>query len=399
MAIYHYSVQIFGRGKGQSSIAAAAYRSGEKLRDHQTGEEKDYTRKDRVHHKEIIAPENAPAWARDREELWNRVELVEKRKDAQLCREINVALPREIPGPNQKHFVRKFVQENFVARGMVADIALHDLHGENPHAHIMLTTREIGPEGFGKKNREWNDKAFLQAQREAWAEHCNKRLEPGQKIDHRSLEAQGVDRFPQIHLGPKPAPERIERNEAILRVNERLQELVTELEGINAEIQHESDPAVIRKREEDELLKELGLTDSGQAAPKIEETGKSLRQADMALRHARRAIEDFNQRAEKVRFFQKMNPLTVSKMKKEGQALQDDYEKHSNQFETLEKEKEKLQKVYDILRERERPDRERREAEQSREFERQKLERQKQMELRKQKIADRNRGKGRDFER
>ncbi len=398
MAIYHYSVQIIGRSKGQSSIAAAAYRSGEKLRDHQTGEEKDFTRKDRVDHKEILVPENSPAWATDREELWNRVELAEKRKDAQLCREINVALPRELPAPNQKHFVRKFVQENFVARGMVADVALHDLHGENPHAHIMLTTREIGPDGFGKKNREWNDKALLQSQRAAWAEHCNRHLErTGQKIDHRSLEAQGIDRRPQIHLGPKPAPERLERYEAIERANEEISLLVKELQDIEAEIARESDPAVIRKREEDELLKELDLTDSAQAQGKLAEATREHESADRDLFHAKKASEEFKQHAEKMSFFERMNPLAVSKMKKAGQVLQDNYEKIHNQVEFLEKEKERLQKGYEILRERERPDRERREAEQSREFERQKLERQKQMELRKQKLADRSRGRG--FER
>lgn len=395
MAIYHYSVQIIGRSKGQSSIAAAAYRSGEKLRDHQTGEEKDFTRKDRVDHKEILVPENSPAWATDREELWNRVELAEKRKDAQLCREINVALPREILAPNQKHFVRKFVQENFVACGMVADIALHDLDGDNPHAHIMLTTREIGPEGFGKKVRAWNDKALLQSQRAAWAEHCNRHLErTGQKIDHRSLEAQGIDRRPQIHLGPKPAPERIERYEAIERANEEISLLVKELQDIEAEIERESDPAVVRRREEDELLKELGLTDSAQAGLRLKELEHRRESAKRARDRAKKAIEDFNNRFDNMNLFKKMNPF--SNMHRAGQALEDEWEKHDKHHNFLEKEKENLQKGYEILWERERPELERKDSERKKDFERDKRIRQDKQKLKeKQRVLD----KGRDFER
>jgi hypothetical protein len=197
MAIYHFDASVISRSKGRSATAASAYRAAERVRDARTGEVHDYTRKHGVEHTEILAPVHAPDWARDRSSLWNAVEDVERRRDAQVAREVRVALPSELTTAQNADLVRAFVQEQFVDRGMIADIALHAPGREgdqrNHHAHIMLTTREIGPEGFGAKNRDWNAKELLVDWRSSWAEHVNDTLERchvHERVDHRTLEAQ-----------------------------------------------------------------------------------------------------------------------------------------------------------------------------------------------------------------
>lgn len=181
-------------------MAAAAYRSAGRLRDDRQGTEHDYSRKGGVVHSEILAPETAPDWMRDRDQLWNAVEAVEKRRDAQLAREIEVALPRELDRGERLDLLRGFVQRAFVDRGMIADVAVHegkarDGHGQ-PHAHIMLTLRELTGEGFGKKDRTWNAPDLLLDWRDAWAREANGALERAgrsERIDHRSLEVQRTE--------------------------------------------------------------------------------------------------------------------------------------------------------------------------------------------------------------
>lgn len=197
MAIYHLSAKVISRAGGRSSVAAAAYRTAGRLRDDRQGVEHDYSRKGGVVHSEIMAPENAPDWMRDRDQLWNAIEAVEKRRDAQLAREIEVALPRELGRGERLELLRGFVQREFVDRGMIADVAVHegkarDGHGQ-PHAHVMLTMRELTGEGFGKKDRSWNAPDLLSGWREAWARDANRALERAgrsERIDHRSLDAQ-----------------------------------------------------------------------------------------------------------------------------------------------------------------------------------------------------------------
>ena len=205
MAIYHFSASIISRSSGRSAPAAAAYRAGEKILDERTGLLHDYTHKKGVDETFILAPNSAPDWVFEREKLWNEVEKVERRKDSQVAREINVALPTELTTPQQLKLVRKFVTDQFVNQGMIADVAFHDLSSQNPHAHIMLTMRNIDEHGFNpKKNKNWNKRELLEKQRQAWALHTNSALSlagVSEKIDHRSLEEQGVNRLPQIHLG------------------------------------------------------------------------------------------------------------------------------------------------------------------------------------------------------
>lgn len=197
MAIFHLSAKVIGRSGGSSSVAAAAYRSGGRLRDEREGVEHDYSRKGGIVHAEVLAPENAPDWMRDRDRLWNAVEAAEKRRDAQLAREVEVALPRELAPPERLALVRGFVERQFVSRGMIADLAIHEGRardgGLQPHAHVMLTMRELTGEGFGKKERAWNAPEVLVGWREAWAREANAALERagrGERVDHRTLEAQ-----------------------------------------------------------------------------------------------------------------------------------------------------------------------------------------------------------------
>jgi hypothetical protein len=216
MAIYHFDASVISRSKGRSATAASAYRAAERVVDRRTGEVHDYTRKHGVEHSEILTPTHAPDWARDRSALWNAVEQIERRKDAQVSREVRVALPSELSPEQNRDLVRGFVQAQFVARGMVADIALHAPGREgdqrNHHAHIMLTTREIGPEGFGAKNRDWNAKELLVDWRSSWAEHVNQTLERcsvHERVDHRTLEAQREDALERASVAERNGDERV----------------------------------------------------------------------------------------------------------------------------------------------------------------------------------------------
>jgi hypothetical protein len=193
---------------GSSAVASASYRSGESLFDQRVEKTFDYSAKEDVIHTEIMTPGHAPVWASERQMLWNQVEAVEKRKDAQLARDIIAALPRELNAEQQIALVREFVQTQFVSQGMIADIAIHDKlasDGKNqPHCHIMLTLRDVSRDGFGKKNREWNQRTLVSAWRDAWAETTNRHLEAAgrhERLSLRSYEEQGIDKVPGEHLG------------------------------------------------------------------------------------------------------------------------------------------------------------------------------------------------------
>lgn len=188
---------MISRSQGRSATAAIAYRVAERIEDRRTGLVFDYAARGGVDHTEILAPDHAPDWVRDRSELWNRVEESETRKNSQVAREVRVALPAELTHEARVELVREFARSQFVDRGMVADIALHAPGREgderNHHAHILLTTREVGAEGFTTKNRDWNAKDMLEGWREAWARDSNAALERAgieDRVDHRTLVAQ-----------------------------------------------------------------------------------------------------------------------------------------------------------------------------------------------------------------
>ena len=206
MAVFHFSADIIQRAKGHSVVAAAAYRAGERILEIRTGEVHDYRRRSGVDHREIMAPRGAPGWCKTRAELWNRAEDAERRKDAQVGRQVELALPRELSFKQRRRLVRRFVRKNFTCRGMVADIAYHDQAGENPHVHILLTMRRLAKEnGFSRtKERAWNEKAQLESWRSSWALHVNASLRRAgchSRVDHRTLEAQRLDALAAGDLG------------------------------------------------------------------------------------------------------------------------------------------------------------------------------------------------------
>ncbi|MEO1162857.1 MAG: MobQ family relaxase [Chloroflexota bacterium] len=200
--------------KVKSIVAAASYRAGEPLFDQKLEKTFDYSDREDVIYTTILAPkhvhENAP-WALDRETLWNAVEARESRKDARLARSLILALPRELTMEENIQLVEGYVAAEFVALGMVADVAVHNKQAsdflENPHCHILLTTREITEDGewATKKNREWNYMGGVQDWRDAWQQWQNTALEEADsdaRIDLRSYERRGINRVPQIHRGP-----------------------------------------------------------------------------------------------------------------------------------------------------------------------------------------------------
>ena len=250
MAIFHLSAKIISRGKGQSAIASAAYRSGARLHDERYDETQDYTKKRFIEHSEIQLPEHAPKKYLDRETLWNSVEKAERAKNSQLAREIEVALPRELTPEQRVKLVHDYVQETFVDKGMIADWSIHNPQPDkdnpekpaNPHAHIMLTVRGLrsngswapkqkttykldqngqkvpqidpktGKQKIGSKGRrmwqritvaynDWNDQDNVEKWRKNWAEACNVLLKPDQQIDHRSYKRQGREQIPTRHEG------------------------------------------------------------------------------------------------------------------------------------------------------------------------------------------------------
>ncbi|MGD0821566.1 MAG: Ti-type conjugative transfer relaxase TraA [Desulfomonilia bacterium] len=203
MACYHSTTKIVSRSSGRSAVSAAAYRSREKLYDERQDLTFDYTKKKDLAYAEILLPEGTPERLKDRQTLWNEVERVEKRKDAQLAREVELALPKELNLEQQIGLVREYVQAQFVDQGMIADICIHKSE-KNPHVHILLTTREVTPNGFGNKQRSWNDRANILIWREEWANIQNRKLlEAGYdiQVDHRSFEDRGIDLEPTTKIG------------------------------------------------------------------------------------------------------------------------------------------------------------------------------------------------------
>ena len=232
IAIYHCSIKIVSRGKGKSAVAAAAYRSGEKLTNEWDGLTHDYTKKGGVVHSEILLPAHAPPAFSDRSTLWNSVELSEKSNNAQLAREVEIALPVELSREEQTRLVREYCSSQFVSKGMIADFNLHDTGGGNPHAHILLTMRPLDEKGAwlpkskkeyvldenGERIRlpsgryktrkvdlvDWNNRENAEVWRRAWADLTNEFLAQNnrpERIDHRSYERQGIDQIPTVHVG------------------------------------------------------------------------------------------------------------------------------------------------------------------------------------------------------
>jgi len=327
VAIYHCSVKIISRSSGRSSVASAAYRAGEKLYNEYDGCTHDYSKRNDIVHTEIILPDNAPEKFKDRETLWNEVEKTEKRIDSQTAREVEIALPIELNREEQIALVREYVTENFVKQGMCVDFAIHtgshehtsqeeykdtdqDIKSENPHAHIMLTMREVTKDGFTKKNREWNDKKLLVEWRKSWAEHCNREFEKKKldiKIDHRSYYEQGVDKIPTVHMGKTATI--IERkggksrmgdiNREIQAQNKRLELLKVELAKLEEKIkealkQEEARLAEDAKVEEERRAEETKKAEERRKAEELKRAEQAKQQANQSQQQPQ-AIEQSNE--------------------------------------------------------------------------------------------------------
>jgi len=237
MASYHLSVATISRAAGRSATAAAAYRAAERIDCEREGRCHDYTRKSGVEYAEIIAPENAPDWVTDRTALWNGAEASENRKNSVVAREWRVALPDELSPEDRRELALDFAHALVERFGVAADVAIHAPHREgdarNHHAHILTTTRRIGPEGFTEKTRELDDRkrgsVEIEAMRGDWADRQNLALERAgsvERVDHRSLEAQRekaeaqrdrLARWMEVSKAVDPEPLERKHAEAALR--------------------------------------------------------------------------------------------------------------------------------------------------------------------------------------
>jgi hypothetical protein len=246
VAIYHFSAQVISRSKNRNAIKCAAYRSGERLYDERNHATYEYKR-DVQPEAFILAPSHAPDWVYDRERLWNEVEAIERQWNSQLAREINVAIPRELSRDEQNELVREFVQTTFVNEGMVADVAIHRDHEDNPHFHVMLTIRPFDENGeWGKKQikvngkpvhtTDWNQKEKLELWRKTWADYANRYLEKNgfvQRISHLSNTDRSIESIPTVHEGfaarklekDGKVSELCERNRAIRKYNQAVESL------------------------------------------------------------------------------------------------------------------------------------------------------------------------------
>lgn len=256
MSLYHLSLKTVSRADGKSAIASAAYRNGSTMVDEATGEIKDYSRRSQVHGSMILAPEGAPVWAHDSNTLWNKVESGESNKDgspkkkARLAYEVEVALQKELTTEQNIEMTKQFVQEQFVSKGFVAELSFHNMKdSENPHCHIMMTTREITPDGFGKKlDRDtFMKREFLQKEvRPNWEKTINetfKENEINEEVSCKSNKSRGIEKKPQIHLGPKVwnalkegRADNLERADEYVLIqmqNERLEEVNMRMDELN----------------------------------------------------------------------------------------------------------------------------------------------------------------------
>lgn len=271
---YHLSVRIISRGKGRSAVACSAYRAGAVLEDLRYGSVHDYRPRKGIIATGLLAPEEAPSWAKDRGSLWNELEAFERRKDAQLAREFVLGLPCQLSHEEHKEAVEQFIQQELLPRGLVADYAIHapNRKGDerNHHAHIMATIRSVTEEGFMEtKDRSMNSRELLTHWREAWADIQNERLErngvrdaQGQilKVDHRSYKDQGLDLEPTLHLGVHAT--------AMERAGKR-----TEIGDTNRAIRNANDNA-LRRREASRLT-------AREAAASLDALNKNLEAAEI----------------------------------------------------------------------------------------------------------------------
>jgi hypothetical protein len=251
-------MKVISRSTGRTAIAAAAYRSGERLHDNQLDQTYDYTRRRGIESTFIVAPENAPQWAYNLESLWNEAQAKDNRKNSCLAREIELALPSAIDADGRAEIAREFSQHLVERYGVAVSAALHEpsRHGDgnNYHAHILFTTRRMDADGLGMKTRELDERKTgageVEHLREYAASLINSYLEDagsGERVDHRSYKDRGSDQTPTEHLGVEAAgkerrgePSRIgDENREIAERNSNLDALKNQRSDIETQIEQE----------------------------------------------------------------------------------------------------------------------------------------------------------------
>ena len=266
MAIFHFTVKCFSRSKGHSAVAAAAYRSGARLTDARTGEIADYTRRAGVVSASLHLPPDAPAL--DRGQLWDLAEAAEKRKNSTVARECEVALPCELPRDAQVALAQDLAGWLVQRYGVAVDCAVHEPTGENDrrnvHAHLLMSTRVLGPSGFGEKTRILDAAATgsleVTTWREVWASMCNAALEAhgsAERISHLSNEARGLDAAPTIKVGrSRGAAERRAHNDEVRALNAELAAAIAERAQVAAAEKIEEARALAQRAVEAEAERE-----------------------------------------------------------------------------------------------------------------------------------------------
>jgi len=325
MAIYHLSVKNISRNSGRSSVSAAAYRAGDKITNEQDGVTHDFLKKRGIAYSTIMIPENAPKEYQNRSVLWNAIEKSETTIKSRTAREIEIALPNELNLREQVKLVEQYVKDNFIDQGMCADISIHsghknehpkdkedyakhdkDIKPNNPHVHILLTTRPINQNGeWGAKSKkeyvlnkkgeriklpsgrwkskkidlvDWNKSETLLQWRKNWAIACNKEFERKNlsvRIDHRSYKDQGIEKQPMVHMGVEATQmerkgiktEKGEYNREVRAMNTSYQNNLQELERQVTEIKafqrqmHIQQSAATKREHERQLAEKEKLND------------------------------------------------------------------------------------------------------------------------------------------
>jgi hypothetical protein len=376
MSIYHQNLKHISRGKGQSACAAAAYRSGTKIYDERLGQTHNYEKKQGVDYTKILAPSYAPSWVNHRAQLWNQVEKKDTRINARPASELDIALPIELSQQQQIKLIKTFAQTTLVSRGLIVDLACHDLNSHNPHAHLMFTTRKINEQGLGEKDRDIKSKDFLNYLRQTWEEQANDALSQAkipERIDHRSLEAQGiVDREPQIHLGPDIcqmrargiSTDRGEKYDEIEQTNANLAQLYKELETIEQQIQKEEEE---RQREEAERQREEQQRRQREEAERQREEAE--RQQEEQQRRQREEAER-QQKEEEERQREEAERQREEQQRRQREEAERQREEAERQREEAERQREEQQRRQREEAERQREEQQRRQREEEKKAQR-----------------------------
>jgi hypothetical protein len=440
--MYHCSVKIISRSAGRSATGAAAYRAGVSLKDEITGEIHDYRRKKGIEHAEIVLPHGVQL---DRNGLWNAAELADTRKNSRVAREYELALPVELTPEQRKNLALEFARHLVSSYGVAADVSLHEPNRKgdqrNYHAHILTTTRQVTPEGFGAKTRVLDDgksgPVEVERVRAAWAELTNQALERAgheTRVSHKSLEAQGIDRIPTVHLGAAAsAMERrgirtdlgdenrearaIEAERASIAAQEaqeaaqeaqreaererkaresietqKAQERANAREKAAPEAAKAPDPGKVAR--EDALLKDAGVygKTASEAWGRLHVAEEAMRLTDVALFHAKKEAESHNRECDEMSFIQRT--LNTGRINKRAGEIEEKLklciDDHTKALETVAK----LEKAHSILAGRDREAREQYEQSPEGKAEKARLEAERQRKLQEEKQRQQARSRG-----